>query len=421
MDYGTSNGSSSLLPWVEVDEACAGFFSFASELARQITQDAMELSVTAVETAKSIAHETTQAVEKATLLAQEALSEHFPDEAEVHGDDDVAREDLITILPWVNEDGSVNEDLQDDILEISWDMANFQHLTHAELAPIFDIDRYLLVAPQLLAFDAHLRQRHFESARLIPEEVFWGNYFYQCHAARLRHGFPPYVELSSRCLQLPSPMSSTASESLADRSLSDFNLDSPESRPTSVSMPELRLVDEASTPVPSPVASLESTANSSPTELPADAATTPRRMGLPTKLKRSMSACKERLVSTKERGVHKYMEKLAHYRNHQETASDDSKTSRFQRWSQTSHDLKSSLQRHSLTSTAYIKKRASLPSVSSAVQQKLGRWVPGRGLRSKSLSVSEMQHLRDIQARLYASDAPILESPPPVESPPPSQ
>ncbi|EQC36308.1 hypothetical protein SDRG_06413 [Saprolegnia diclina VS20] len=397
MDYGTSNG----------------FFSFASELAKQLTQDAIELSATAmelsasaVETAKHIAHESSVAVEKATLLAQEALAEHFPDEAPVDATSDVAPDDLVTLLPWINEDGSVNEDVQDDVLEISWDLSNFNVLTPDKLAPIFDIDRYLVVAPQLLAFDAHLRQRHFESARKIPEDVFWGNYFYMCHVARLRHGLSPYVAASG-LQQLPeSPLSSTASESLVslDRSFSDFALDSPDAgRPTSVSMPEL-LDSDLSPP----------TLDETPTK---------RKMGLPSKLKRSMSSCKERLAAT---DVHKYMDKVARFRakhptSNQTTHDDDddappdAPTSRFQRWSQTSRDLKSSLRRHSVTSTtSYLKTRASLPaSVSSAVQ-KLPRWVPGRGLRSKSLSVSEMQHLRDIQARLYASDAPILESPPPL-------
>ncbi|KDO26100.1 hypothetical protein SPRG_08461 [Saprolegnia parasitica CBS 223.65] len=387
MDYGTSNG----------------FFSFASELAKQLTQDAIELSATAmelsasaVETAKYIAHESTAAVEKATLLAQEALAEHFPDEAPEDSTSDVAPDDLVTLLPWINEDGSVHENVQDDVLEISWDLNNFNVLTHDELAPIFDIDRYLLVAPQLLAFDAHLRQRHFESARKIPEDVFWGNYFYMCHVARLRHGLSPYV--ASGLKPLPSsPLSSTASESLLplDRSFYDSALDSPDAgRPTSVSMPEL----------------LES-AHASPT-----IEETKRKAGLHSKLKRSMSSCKERLAAT---DVHKYMDKVAHFRAKHQTSNQaqdddgDAPASRFQRWSQTSRDLKSSLRRHSVTSS-YLKTGASLPaSVSSAVQ-KLPRWVPGRGLRSKSLSVSEMQHLRDIQARLYASDAPILESPPPL-------
>ncbi|OQR95752.1 hypothetical protein THRCLA_07603 [Thraustotheca clavata] len=360
--YGTSNG----------------FLSFASELAKQISHDAIELSVSAVETAKFLAQESSIVVEKAAQFAHETLAEHFPDEMK-YDDDDMPPEDIVMILPWINDDGSVNEDVQDQVLEISWDLANFQVLTKDELEPIFDIDRYLLIAPQLLAFDAHLRQRHFESARKIPEDVFWGNYFYHCHAARIRYGLSPYVEMSSRCIQLPtSPLSSTASESLPpfDRSNSDFSLDSPEPYQEfefTTTPEEEELTEDIEQ-------QLEAMA-----EVPAK-----RKLGIPTRLKRSMSACKERLSHQK------YMEKLASLRRRESTGeslSEPSK-SRFQKWSQTSQDIKSSLHRHS--ASEFLKKRPSLPSS----VKKLSKWVPSRAFRSKSLSVSELEHLREIQARL---------------------
>ncbi|CAK4090866.1 unnamed protein product [Aphanomyces euteiches] len=153
-DYGTSQG----------------FFSFASQLGRQLTQDAMELSTTAVETAKYLAVESTKVVEKASLLAQESLADAFEtatNEPQI---------DLIVDLPWIDSAGEAIEKVKDEIFAISGKKANFKQLSLDFLSPIFDIDR------------------HFELSYKLPEDVFWGNYFFQCHVVRVQNGLAPYFD-----------------------------------------------------------------------------------------------------------------------------------------------------------------------------------------------------------------------------------
>ncbi|KAF0693933.1 Aste57867_15153 [Aphanomyces stellatus] len=170
-DYGTSQG----------------FFSFASQLGRQLTQDAMDLSNSAVETAKYLAQESTKVVEKASLIAQESLAEVFEPES------DAPEADIILELPWVDSDGKANKAVQEAVLDISAKASNFKQLPLSVLAPIFDIDRFVQVAPALLALDGQLRQRHAQLSYKVAEEVFWGNYFYHCHVARVAHGLSPYL------------------------------------------------------------------------------------------------------------------------------------------------------------------------------------------------------------------------------------
>ncbi|CAK4825163.1 unnamed protein product [Aphanomyces euteiches] len=187
-DYGTSQGEIVLPPKCLEHSGFLGFFSFASQLGRQLTQDAMELSTTAVETAKYLAVESTKVVEKASLLAQESLADAFEtatNEPQI---------DLIVDLPWIDSAGEAIEKVKDEIFAISGKKANFKQLSLDFLSPIFDIDRFVQVAPELLALDAQLRQRHFELSYKLPEDVFWGNYFFQCHVVRVQNGLAPYFD-----------------------------------------------------------------------------------------------------------------------------------------------------------------------------------------------------------------------------------
>ncbi|ETW01590.1 hypothetical protein H310_06231 [Aphanomyces invadans] len=192
-DYGTSRG----------------FFSFASQLGRQLTQDAMDLSTSAVETAKYLAVESTKVVEKASLLAQESLAEAFdaPEETPL---------DLIAELPWMDDEGHIHENVKDGVFAISRSKSNFSTLSLVTLQPVFDIDRFVQIAPALLALDEHLRQRHFELSYKLAEDVFWGNYFYHCHVLRVENGLSPYLSTLGTTLHVPDVSSTTDNNQLHD-------------------------------------------------------------------------------------------------------------------------------------------------------------------------------------------------------------
>ncbi|RHY78617.1 hypothetical protein DYB31_006923 [Aphanomyces astaci] len=175
-----------------------GFFSFASQLGRQLTQDAMDLSTSAVETAKYLAVESTKVVEKASLMAQESLAEAFEASEETHLD-------MILDLPWVDA-------VKDGVFSISKTKANFHRLSLPTLEPIFDIDRFVQIAPALLALDDQLRQRHFELSYKLAEDVFWGNYFYHCHVLRVEHGLSPYMPIDGRVVPMAIPDTNQAAD-----------------------------------------------------------------------------------------------------------------------------------------------------------------------------------------------------------------